>query len=114
MQRNHKKVGVPIDKHFGSLSKLADMATNIEASKLLVYHAAYLKQRGSHRGKEASIAKLFASKTAVEVTTDAIQVFGDDGYTKEYPVERYFRDAKLRKSMKEQVKFSGWLFTNIC
>ncbi len=89
------KKGVPIDKHFGILSKLAGMATNIEASKLLVYHAAYLKQRGSHCGKEASIAKLFASKTAVEVTTDAIQVFGDDGYTKENPVERYFRDAKI-------------------
>ena len=71
------------------------MATSIEAAKLLVYRAASLRALGKSCRKEASMAKLFASKTAVEVTTEAIQVFGGYGYTKDYPVERYFRDAKV-------------------
>ncbi|MFJ7977784.1 acyl-CoA dehydrogenase [Peribacillus sp. JNUCC 23] len=75
--------------------KLAEMGTAIEAAKLLVYQAAYLRSHRLSCGKEASMAKLFASKTAVDVTTEAIQVFGGYGYTKEYPVERYFRDAKV-------------------
>lgn len=75
--------------------KLAEMGTAIEAAKLLVYQAAYLRSQGLSCGKEASMAKLFASKTAVDVTIEAIQVFGGYGYTKEYPVERYFRDAKV-------------------
>lgn len=79
----------------GVALKLADMAANLEAAKLLVYRAADLKQRGLPCGKEASIAKLFASKTAVYVATEAIQVLGEHGYTDMYPVERYFRDAKI-------------------
>ncbi|WP_338450252.1 acyl-CoA dehydrogenase [Niallia oryzisoli] len=79
----------------GIAFKLADMAANLEAAKLLVYRAADLKQKGLPCGKEASIAKLFASKTAVYVTTEAIQVLGEHGYTDVYPVERYFRDAKI-------------------
>lgn len=75
--------------------KLADMATQLEAAKLLVYRAADLKQRSLPCGKEASIAKLFASKTAVYIATEAIGVLGESGYTDEYPVERYFRDAKI-------------------
>jgi acyl-CoA dehydrogenase len=87
--------GRPISAQQGVGFKLADMATSVEASKLLVYRAAELRAKGLNCGKEASIAKLFASKTAMEVTTEAIQVFGGYGYTKEYPVERYFRDAKV-------------------
>ncbi|WP_077215095.1 acyl-CoA dehydrogenase [Bacillus dakarensis] len=87
--------GKPIAEQQGVGFKLADMATNVEAAKLLVYRAAELRAKGLPCGKEASMAKLFASKTAVEVATDAIQVFGGYGYTKEYPVERYFRDAKV-------------------
>ncbi len=79
----------------GIAFKLADMAVNLEAAKLLVYRAADLKRRGLPCGKEASIAKLFASKTAVYITTEAIGVLGESGYTDEYPVERYFRDAKI-------------------
>ncbi|MDT9026711.1 acyl-CoA dehydrogenase [Rossellomorea yichunensis] len=75
--------------------KLADMATAVEGSKLLVYRAANLRSNNISCGKEASMAKLFASKTAVEVSTEAIQVYGGYGYTKEYPVERLFRDAKV-------------------
>lgn len=87
--------GKPIVAQQGIGFKLADMATSIEASKLLVYQAASLLSKGLRCSKEASMAKLFASKTAVEVTTEAIQVFGGYGYSKEYPVERYFRDAKV-------------------
>lgn len=87
--------GKPIVAQQGIGFKLADMATSIEASKLLVYQAASLLSKGLRCSKEASMAKLFASRTAVEVTTEAIQVFGGYGYSKEYPVERYFRDAKV-------------------
>ncbi|RFU62357.1 acyl-CoA dehydrogenase [Peribacillus glennii] len=87
--------GKPIAAQQGIGFKLAEMATDIEASKLLVYQAADLRSRGLPCGKEASMAKLMASKTAVHVSTEAIQVFGGYGYTKEYPVERYFRDAKV-------------------
>nr|WP_285289076.1 acyl-CoA dehydrogenase [Bacillus sp. ISL-47] len=87
--------GKPIAAQQGVGFKLADMATNIEAAKLLIYRAAELRQRGIKCGLEASMAKLFASRTAVEVTTEAIQVYGGYGYTEEYPVERYFRDAKI-------------------
>ena len=82
--------------NFQSISfKLADMATQIEASRHLVYHAAWKKDRGDSVIKEASMAKLFASETAMKVTTEAIQVLGGYGYIKEYDVERFFRDAKI-------------------
>ncbi|RKJ30031.1 acyl-CoA dehydrogenase, partial [Butyricicoccus sp. 1XD8-22] len=87
--------GKPIATQQGVGFKLADMATQIEAARLLVYKAADLKTRGISCAKEASMAKLFASRTAVKVTTEAIQVFGGYGYTKDYPVERFFRDAKI-------------------
>ena len=74
---------------------LADMATKIEASKLLVYNAAWMKDNNLDITKEAAMAKLFASETAMEVTSDAIQVHGGYGYVKDYDVERYFRDAKI-------------------
>ena len=74
---------------------LADMATQIEASKLLVYQAASLRMAGLPYSKEASMAKMFASDAAVKVTADAVQIFGGYGYCKEYKVERYMRDAKI-------------------
>lgn len=70
------------------------MATETEAAKQLTYAAARLKEAGTPCAKEASMAKLFASRTAMDVATKAVQVFGGYGYMKEYPVERYFRDAK--------------------
>lgn len=93
--KKRHQFGKPIAAQQGVGFKLADMATAVEAAKLLIYQAAYLRQNGEKCGKESSMAKLFASKTAVEVATEAIQVFGGYGYTKEYPVERYFRDAKI-------------------
>lgn len=85
----------PIIANQGIGFKLADMATAVEAARLLVYRAADLRSKGLPCGKEASMAKLFASQTAREVAIEAVQVFGGYGYTKEYPVERYFRDAKI-------------------
>ncbi|HHW38110.1 MAG TPA: acyl-CoA dehydrogenase [Bacillales bacterium] len=93
--KEREQFGKPIALQQGIGFKLADMATAVEASKLLVYRAAHLKLQGLPCGQEASMAKLFASRTAMEVATEAIQVFGGYGYTKEYPVERYFRDAKI-------------------
>ena len=71
------------------------MATKIEASKLLVYHAAWMKDQGLDIIKQAAMAKLFASETAMEVTSEAIQVLGGNGYVKENQVERFYRDAKI-------------------
>ncbi len=87
--------GKPISEQQGIGFKLADMATAVEASSLLVYQAAQLRAEGRPCGKEASMAKLYASKAAVKGSIDAIQVFGGYGYTEDYPVERYFRDAKV-------------------
>ena len=87
--------GKPISAQQGVAFKLADMATKSEAAKLLVYNAANLRSQGKPCGKEASMAKLFASKTAMENAIEAVQIFGGYGYTKDYPVERYFRDAKV-------------------
>lgn len=85
----------PIGNFQGIQFMLADMATQIEAAKLLVYQAASLRMAGLPYGKQASMAKMFASDTAVRVTTDAVQIFGGYGYCKEYKVERYMRDAKI-------------------
>lgn len=93
--KERKQFGKPIAAQQGLAFKLADMATKVEAAKLLTYRAANLRQQGLPSGKEASMAKLFASRTAMEVATEAIQVFGGYGYTKDYPVERFFRDAKV-------------------
>lgn len=87
--------GKPIATQQGISFKLADMATAIEASRLLVYRAAFLRDKQLPCGKEASMAKLFASRTAVDVAIEAVQIFGGYGYTEEYPVERFFRDAKV-------------------
>ncbi len=74
---------------------LADMATDIDASRLLVWRAAWMKDQGSNFSKQAAMAKLFSSETANWVTDKAVQIFGGYGYMKDYPVERYFRDAKI-------------------
>jgi alkylation response protein AidB-like acyl-CoA dehydrogenase len=75
--------------------KLADMATELDAARMLVYRAAWLKQQGRPHTEEGAKAKLFASEMARRQTAEAIQIFGGYGYTKEFPVERYYRDAKI-------------------
>ncbi len=93
--RERKQFGQPIASFQGIGFMIADMATQIEASRLLVYQAAYLASAGLSYSKESAMAKLFASETAMKVATDAVQVHGGYGYTKDFPVERMMRDAKI-------------------
>ena len=90
-----KQFGRTIASFQGVQFQLSDMATEIEAGKHLVYHAAWLAQHGKPFSKEAAMAKLFCSELAMRATIKAIQVHGGYGYTKEYPVERMMRDAKI-------------------
>jgi len=85
----------PISSFQGISFKLADMATEIEAAALLTYRAADLKNRGENVTKESAMAKYYASEIAVKAATEAVQIFGGYGYTKDYPAEKYYRDAKL-------------------
>ncbi|GEN44302.1 acyl-CoA dehydrogenase [Alkalibacillus haloalkaliphilus] len=93
--KEREQFGKPIAKNQGISFKLADMATEIEASRLLTYQAAYNESEGIPYQKESAMAKLFAGDTAMKVTVEAVQVYGGYGYTKDYPVERYMRDAKI-------------------
>lgn len=87
--------GKPLTKHQAIQFKLADMATRIEASRLLTYKAAWLESNNLPYGKASAMAKLYAGDTAMFVTTEAVQVLGGYGYTRDYPVERMMRDAKI-------------------
>jgi acyl-CoA dehydrogenase len=90
-----KTFGVPIAQHQAIQFILANMAIKYEASRLLTHKAAWLVDSGSLESVVSSYAKAFSADAAMEVTTDAVQVFGGYGYTKEYPVEKLMRDAKL-------------------
>jgi alkylation response protein AidB-like acyl-CoA dehydrogenase len=90
-----EQFGRKINRFLGIQFKLADMATRIHAARLMTYHAARLRQEGRPHKREASMAKLFASETAMDVTIDAVQLHGGYGYSREYPVERMMRDAKI-------------------
>lgn len=90
-----KQFGQPISSFQGIQFQLADIATEIEAGKHLMFHAAWLAQNKQPFGKQAAIAKLYCSEMAMRTTIKAIQIHGGYGYTKEYPVERMFRDAKI-------------------
>ena len=93
--RMRKQFGKPIAEFEAIQWMLADMATEIEAARLLVYRAALLKDTGMPFLKAASEAKLYAAETTMRAATKAIQIHGGYGYIKDYPVERYFRDAKI-------------------
>jgi alkylation response protein AidB-like acyl-CoA dehydrogenase len=93
--KERQQFGKPISQLQAIQFMLADMAMNIEASRLLVHKAVYLLQTGKPSIKHASYAKCFASDTAMKVATDAVQIFGGYGFMREYPVEKYFRDAKI-------------------
>ncbi|MBM6616781.1 acyl-CoA dehydrogenase [Bacillus suaedaesalsae] len=93
--KERKQFGKAIIEHQGIGFKLADMATSVEAARLLTYQAAWLESEGLPYGKESAMSKLFAGDAAMKVTTEAVQVFGGYGYTKDYPVERFMRDAKI-------------------
>jgi alkylation response protein AidB-like acyl-CoA dehydrogenase len=93
--KERRTFGKRIAEHQAIQWKLADMATEIDAARLLVYRAAWLKDQGRSHTEEGAKAKLFASETARRQTAEAIQILGGYGYTKEFPVERYYRDAKI-------------------
>ena len=93
--KERKAFGKPIVMHQAIAFKLANMATEIDAARLLIWRAAWLARNGGFKNGEGSMSKYKASEVAVRVTEDAIQILGGYGYTREYPVERWHRDAKI-------------------
>lgn len=93
--KERQQFGTPIGRFQGVQFQLADMATQIEASRLLVYNAAYRASNGLSYSQQSAMAKLMASETAMRVTTQAVQILGGYGYTRDFPVERMMRDAKI-------------------
>ncbi len=93
--KEREQFGKPIAKFQAIQWMIADMAKEIEAARMLIYHAGYLKDKGLKFTKEAAMAKFYSSEVAMRATTKALQIHGGYGYTKDYPVERFFRDAKI-------------------
>ncbi len=93
--KNREQFGVPIAKHQAIQFMIADMATDIEAARLLAWQSAWMADNDQRQTRESSIAKLFATDMCMRATTDAVQIFGGYGYMTEFPVEKYMRDAKL-------------------
>ena len=95
--RQRQQFGVPIARHQAIQMMLADMATQVDAARLLVYRAAWLKDQQEPLTRAAAQAKLFASEAACKVADLAVQIHGGYGYSKAYPVERYYRDARVTR-----------------
>ncbi len=95
--KERKQFGKPLAQQQAIQFMLADMAMKVEAARLLTWRAAYLHDQGVRNTKESAIAKCFAGDIAMQVTTDAVQVLGGYGYMKDYPTEKYMRDAKLHQ-----------------
>lgn len=93
--KEREQFGQSISNFQAIAFKLADMATEIEAAEMLLYQSAYLKNTGQKMTKESAMAKYYASEICVKAATEAVQIFGGYGYTKDYPAEKYYRDAKL-------------------
>jgi alkylation response protein AidB-like acyl-CoA dehydrogenase len=93
--KDREQFGKPISSFQAISFKLADMATQIEAAELLTFQAADLKNRGQKVTRESAFAKYYASEVCVRVATEAVQIFGGYGYTKDFPVEKFYRDSKL-------------------
>ena len=95
--KERKQFGKAISEFQGIQFQLAQMATDIEAAKMMVYNAARMKDAGMNFVKEAAMAKLFSSQVAERVCSLAVEIYGGYGFTKDYPVEKYFRDCKIGK-----------------
>jgi alkylation response protein AidB-like acyl-CoA dehydrogenase len=93
--KQRRQFGRPISEFQAIQHKLADMATELEAARLLTYRAAYLKDQGGRVTRESAMAKLFASERAVSICNEAVQIHGGYGFIKDYPVEKFYRDVKL-------------------
>jgi len=95
--RQRRQFGVPIERHQAIQSMIADMATLVDAAKLMTYRAAVLRDKGKPFSQESAMAKLFASEASSKITDMAVQIHGGYGYSKSYPVERYYRDARVTR-----------------
>ena len=95
--KDRVQFGRPIAHQQAIQIKLADMAMKVDAGRLLCWHAAWLRDNGKRNTKESAMAKCFTGDMAMEVTTEAVQILGGYGYMKDYPVEKYMRDAKLHQ-----------------
>ncbi|MFC1791428.1 acyl-CoA dehydrogenase family protein, partial [Gemmatimonadota bacterium] len=95
--RERVQFGRPIATLQAIQFKLADMAMKVDAGRLLCWHAAWLRDNGKRNTKESALAKCYTGDIAMEVTTEAVQILGGYGYMKDYPVEKYMRDAKLHQ-----------------
>ena len=95
VSKERYQFGKPISEFQAISFKLADMATQIETAELLTYRAAHYKNRDERMTKEGAMAKYYSSEIAVKIANDAVQILGGYGYTKDFPVERFYRDAKL-------------------
>jgi len=93
--KQRKQFGRFISEFQTIQNKLADMATEIDAARLLTYRSGWMKDQGQRVTKESSMAKLFSSEVAVRVTNEAVQIHGGNGFIKDYPVEKFYRDVKL-------------------
>ena len=93
--RERRQFGQPIASFQMVQAMIADMAMKVETARLMVHKACWMRDQGVEFGKEAAMSKCFASDVAMEVTTDAVQIFGGYGYTVDYPAERYMRNAKI-------------------
>ena len=112
--KEREQFSEPISSFQAIQFKLADMAIKVEAARLLVRQAAWLADHGLRNSYESAIAKCFAADSAMQITTDAVQVFGGYGYIRDYPVEKYMRDAKLLQiyegtSEIQRLVISRWL-----
>src|SRR5699024_11828351 len=105
--KEREQFGKPIVHNQGVSFKLADMATEIEASRLLTYQAAWLESNDLPYSNASAMAKLFAGDTAMRQTVEAVQVFGGYGFTKDYPVERYMRDAKITQIDRKSTRLNS-------
>lgn len=93
--KEREQFGKPIAHHQAIGFKLADMATEVQAAELMLFQSAYLKESGQKLTKESAMAKYYSSEVAVRVSTEAVQIFGGYGYTKDFPAEKFYRDSKL-------------------
>jgi len=106
--KEREAFGKPIAERQAIQWMIADAEVQIEAGRLLIYRAAWLKEKGEFYNREAAVGKLFASEMAEDVARNAIQILGSYGYSSEYPVERIYRDARLMTIGEALVKYSGW------
>lgn len=112
--KERHQFGKPISDFQAISFKLADMATRIEASELSIRQASDMKNKGQRMTKESAMAKYYASEVSVYASTEAVQIFGGYGYTKDYPVEKFYRDSKLCTIGEGRRRSRNWAISRRC